>query len=155
MNIIRVISTVFLIICLASCSRKPADQQAATGSEEPPAYMGIASETGIIDLDAMPDTIRYANAYALVLAPEEYAGKPLKVTVPVIETVIGKKEKKKLAVTIYDATRCCLITIPIEFDKTAGQKREKLIGKTLTITGIITPIQGKMGFYLANSQIQP
>lgn len=60
-----------------------------------------------------------------------------------------------LAFTIYDAAQCCLVTIPFELDKTASAKKEDIIGRTVTITGKITPLKREIGFYLADSHVQP
>ncbi len=154
MNIIQITAIVFLIACLLSCARKPAEQPKSP-EETPPAYLGISKESDMIDLDTMPVGIRYANAYSLVIAPEAYAGKSLKVTAPVTEITVGEKKKKMLALAIYDAARCCLVIIPFELDKTTSRRKEPFIGKTMTIIGTITPIKGQTGLYLAGSQIQP
>jgi len=154
MNTTRTMAAVFLLLSLASCSRNPADRQQAP-EEAPPAYMGISNPSGVIDFDAMPVSIRYANAYTLVLVPEEYAGRLLKVTAPVTEMAISNQKKKMLAFTIYDAAQCCLVTIPFELDKTASVDKGSIIGRTVTITGKITPLKKEIGFYLSDSQVQP
>ena len=152
MNTMRTMAAALLLLSLVSCSRKPADRRPAP-EEAPPAYMGISNQSGVIDLDAMPVSIRYANAYTLVLAPEEYAGRPLKVTAPVTEMAVSNQKKKMLAFTIYDAAQCCLVTIPFELDKAASADRENIIGRTVTITGKITPLKREIGFYLSDSHI--
>jgi hypothetical protein len=153
MNVIQVVFAMVLILGLTACSKKTAVPE-NRAEETPPAYAGISKEEGVIDLDAMPDSIRYANAYALVLAPEDYVGRRLRVRAPIMEIMVGHPKKKTLAFSIYDAARCCLVTIPFEFDRNVPVPGD-VVGKTMTITGTITVFKGEMGFYLADSQITP
>ena len=145
---IRILAGVVLLAVLAGCggnsSSASADKGSSTGSSSADVFGPASSsadnglpdknksaDKSAIDLTVMSSTMVYSEVYNMVLTPDDYVGRTIKMKGTCSFYHDDGTGKDYYACIIQDATQCC--SKGIEFELTA--KNYPKDGETITVTG--------------------
>ncbi len=135
-----------LLLSLTACgdSNAPAQPQTGTGqtAQEAPApeETPLSSTPGIdVDLTALSSTMVYSEVYNMMMTPENYIGKVVRMNglCSTFESVAvdGQEAKVYYTCIIFDATACCSQGIEFVLAGDAGAEAYPPVDTEITVTG--------------------
>jgi len=130
-----------IILCL--CIVLTAGFTGCTGTSNAP-----KSENDVVDLTALSSIMVYSEVYNMMMKPEEYIGKTVKMAGAFNVYYDETLDKYYFACVISDATACC--SQGIEFELTGDYKYPDdypEVGSEITVTGIFdTYVEGEFTY---------
>ncbi len=119
-RLVKIVFGTLLIVIMAACGKYkynsgsmtslPVAKPVAESSDEneAPQQKTIGSDEGVdVDLTVLSKTVVYAQVYNMMLTPEEYTGKIVKMAGSYTEFYDESTGKRYHACIIQDATACC------------------------------------------------
>lgn len=125
-----------LLLSLAACGDASAPTPPQTAPEEAP----LSSTPGIdIDLTALSRTMVYSEVYNMMMTPENYIGKVVRMNglCSTFESVAvdGQEARVYYTCIIFDATACCSQGIEFVLAGDAGAEAYPPVDTEITVTG--------------------
>lgn len=97
---------------------------------------GGSSSNVDVDLTELSETVMFAKVSDILVTPDEYDGKTIKVTGEINVYYEEAEDKNYFAMILVDSTNCC--TYVLEFDKDPSvDDKEFMHGKDQTIVGTL------------------
>ncbi|WP_024862024.1 hypothetical protein [Ruminococcus flavefaciens] len=136
----KIAVAVILCLCTALFFGCGNSQQSSGSSSE--STKNSSSDEFDIDLTKMSSTMVYSTVYSMMMAPDDYVGKTVKVTGNFNEYKDESTGKTYYSVLISDATACC--QQGMEFDMGSGYSDYPPENALITVTGTFeTYMEGK------------
>lgn len=146
-KILSLILALVLIFCVFAGCSKSQDNDAEDTTVQ------TSSETNQIDVDLtqLSSTMVYSEVYNMLITPDNYRGKTVKMEGQFSSAASADNSKYYYAVIIADATACC--QQGIEFVLADGKTPEHEIGDEITVVGTFDTYQeGELTYcYLKNA----
>ena len=125
-----------LLLSLAACGDASAPTPPQTAPEETP----LSSTPGIdIDLTALSRTMVYSEVYNMMMTPENYIGKVVRMNglCSTFESVAvdGQEARVYYTCIIFDATACCSQGIEFVLAGDTGAEAYPPVDTEITVTG--------------------
>lgn len=123
----------------ASSSQKPMSETPSESTSEETASIALDSvpEDGILDLTTLSSTVVYAEVYNMMMSPEDYVGRTVKMSGQFAAFADSEEGPFYYACLIADATACCQQGIEFVLADGSYDNREDYpeLGTEVTVTG--------------------
>lgn len=137
----------------ASVQQQPDGNQPETPADEDPDTKVSDDPDVDVDLTQLSSTMVYSEVYQMMMMPEEYAGKKVRMGGEVVIYPDEATGKTYYAVIIKDATACCAQGMEFELKE---EYEYPEAGEALTVTGVFQTYEedGLLYCHLADAQIE-
>lgn len=139
----KIIRTVFFLvfICLAfGCKKGALEKSLPAEIEKKSEASGLTDEKIDLDLASLSSTMIFAEIFNMVVEPEKYEGKKIRMKGVVSVFRDGEREKSSYACIVKDAAACCAQGFDFVLSAAAAPGGYPEDGDEITLTGTFTEL---------------